>query len=272
MGLDASNLYWADPLVEDGIGVLVIAGSSGRIATERADMLARAGATALALRWFGGPKQPEVPRQVPLETFTASVDLLAQRCDRIVVVGHSYGAEAALLAAVRDRRIDAVVALAPTDVAWEGQIEHEADPQRSKWTWGGGDVAFVPFDRTWVPVERVPAYTPFYAASRAAAGHSAVAAATIPVERFDGELILVAGGDDQVSPSASAARSIADRRREVGKETLVIEDLRAGHPIALPGEGVTDATRPYAVGGDAGASERLGAAAWPAIQRVLRLT
>jgi hypothetical protein len=61
------------------------------------------------------------------------------RADGLVV-----WAEAALLTAIADDRVDAVVALAPIDVAWEGQHEH--DPRRSKWT-GGTPVAFVPLDR-----------------------------------------------------------------------------------------------------------------------------
>lgn len=41
------------------VGVLVLAGSSGRIERERARILAQQGVTALAIRWFGGPGQPQ---------------------------------------------------------------------------------------------------------------------------------------------------------------------------------------------------------------------
>ena len=81
----------------NGTGVLVLAGSSGRIDTARVDMLTARGVTALGLRWFGGEGLPPVPAQVPLEFFMEALDALADECDRLVTVGLSYGAEAALL-------------------------------------------------------------------------------------------------------------------------------------------------------------------------------
>jgi hypothetical protein len=268
----ATDLHRARPALANGTGVLVLAGSSGRLEVARADLLAAHGATALALRWFGGAGQPTVPREVPLETFTEAIDLLFGECERIALLGVSYGAEAALLTATMDDRIDAVVAIAPTDVVWEGHHDHDDDPRRSKWTHRGRPVPFVPLDRTWEPTSPVPAYVEHYVRSRALAGAAAVEAATIPVERFAGDLVLVAGGDDEVWPSARAARSIAARRVRSGLSTVLLEDPSAGHPIVLPGEPVPDLTRPYRVGGDASAPERLGALAWPEIRRVLRLS
>jgi len=267
----SSDLHWARPEEANGTGALVLAGSSGRVEVARADLLAGRGVTALAVRWFGGEGQPAVPREIPLETFTRAIDLLAEECDRIVLIGLSYGAEAALLTATVDDRVDAVVALAPTDVVWEGQHEHDDDPRRSKWTHAGRSVPFVPLDRTWEPPQILPAYVELYERSRELAGSEVVEAATIPVERFRGDLVLVVGGDDKVWPSVRAARSIAARRARAGLATVVIEDPRAGHPVVLPGETPPDPSRPYQVGGDEDAPQRLGALAWPAIQRALRV-
>lgn len=266
-----SNIHWARAEDANGTGALVLAGSSGRLDVGRADMLASRGVTALALRWFGGDAQPVVPCEIPLETFTEAIDMLAGECERIVLMGLSYGAEAALLTASVDDRVDAVVALAPTDVVWEGQHEHDDDPRRSKWTLKGQAVAFVPLDRAWEPPSTMPAFVESYEHSRELAGSEAVEAATIPVEKFRGELVLVAGGDDKVWPSSQAAKNIAARRARSGLVTVVIEDPRAGHPIVLPGETPLNPSRPYQVGGDEDAPQRLGALAWPAIRRVLRL-
>jgi pimeloyl-ACP methyl ester carboxylesterase len=268
----AQDLHWSRPEAPAGAGVLVLAGSSGRLDAGRADVLAAAGASALALRWFGGVGQPAAPCEVPLETFIDAVGLLAAECDRIGVLGVSYGAEAALLTAVRDPRVTAVVALAPTDVVWEGHHQREDDPRRSKWTWRGEPLAFVPLDRTWMPESSKPAFTPYYLRSRDAADRATVEAATIPVEVFRGDLALVVGGDDQVWPSHAAARAIAERRAAHALETVVIEDPKAGHPVVLPGELASNAARPYLVGGDDGAAERLGRLAWPAIRTTLGLS
>lgn len=270
--LAEADTYWARPRQPGTTGVLVVAGSSGRLDVGRADVLAAAGATALAIRWFGGERQPAAPREVPLETFVAAVDLLELECDRIGILGLSYGAEAALLTAVRDPRVDAVVALAPTDVAWEGHREGDSDPARSKWTWRGAPLPFVPIDQSWTPASSPPAFVGSYVQSRRSADPSTVDAATIPVEQFDGELVLVVGGDDQVWPSRDAAEAIVSRRSAHGLGTTLIEDPRAGHSVILPGEQAPSAERPYLIGGDEGAAERLGRAAWPMIRSALRLT
>lgn len=267
-----SNLYRGTPgRTGNGTGVLVLAGSSGRIDTARVDMLSARGVTAAGLRWFGGDGLPELPSEVPLEHVMDAVGVLAHDCDRVVLLGLSYGAEAALLTASLDPRPAAVVAMAPTDVAWEGHRRTETDPVRSKWTHVGAPVPFVPMDRTPVPAGERPAFVDLYLRSLDVAGADVVAAAEIPVERFGGEVLLVVGGDDQVWPSARAAARIERRRAAAGLPTTVVRDERAGHPIVLPGEVVPDLARPYRVGGDAGAPQRLGRRAWPHIARVLDL-
>ncbi|WP_200952352.1 MULTISPECIES: alpha/beta fold hydrolase [unclassified Nocardioides] len=267
--IDDADRHWARPAVPNGTGALVLAGSSGRLDAGRADLLASYGVTALALRWFGGAGQPPVACEVPLETFTEAIDLLARECERVVLIGLSYGAEAALLTACLDDRVDAVVALAPTDVVWEGQHLDDADPRRSKWTRQGRPVPFVPLDRAWEPSTASPAFVELYERSRELAGAETVAAATIPVELFRGELVLVTGGDDRVWASARAADDIVARRARAGLATVVVHDPRAGHPVVLPGEAPPDPRRPYEVGGDDGAPQRLGAAAWPHLREVL---
>lgn len=269
--LAQSDLHWARSASTDATGVLVLAGSSGRLDANRADVLADAGATALAIRWFGGNDQPSTPVEIPLETFTYALGLLAGECERLAIVGLSYGAEAALLTAVRDPRVDAVVALAPTDVVWEGHRDSDAAEPRSKWSWQGEPVPFVPMTRDWAPTGEIAAFTSWYEASRKQAGATVLEEARIPVEQFNGELVLVAGGDDQVWPSLPAAREILAEREATGLLTTLVEDPAAGHPVVLPGESQGDPRRSYSVGGDARSAHRLGESAWPAIREALRL-
>ena len=152
-------------------GVLVLAGSSGRVDIERARLLARHGALALALQWFGGPGQCPGICEIPLETFTTAIDwLVEQGSQRIGIVGLSKGAEAALLVAVRDPRVDAVVAISPSSVSWAnvGPGYDGADyPYRSSWSWEGQPLPFVPYDETWAPpVDQQPvSFRPLYEAS-----------------------------------------------------------------------------------------------------------
>lgn len=265
----ASDLGWARPGdgAATGTGVLVLSGSSGRLDLARAERLAALGATALAFRWFGGAG-PAVPREVPLESLAGCLDLLVRECDRLVVLGLSYGAEAALSLACRDPRPAAVIALAPTHVVWEGHRDDGA-PARSKWTWDGVPLSFVPLAEGWVPDTDPPQFVDLYRRSLDQAPAELLTAARIPIERYAGDLLLVAGGDDRVWPAVPSARAIEEARAAAGRATTVVVDPAAGHPVTFPGELPPDPRRPYAVGGDPGAPERLGAAAWPEVRRLL---
>ena len=194
-----------------GTGVLVLAGSSGRVEAERARLFARHGALALSIRWFGGEGQQPDTYEVPLELFFGALDRLAPSCDRLAVVGSSFGAEAALLTAVHDGRVDAVVALAPSPVVWAGVApteDGEGVRQTSHWTLGGAALPFVPLVDDWAPDQTPPAFRGLYVESLASQPQAAADAA-IPVERIGGEVLVVGGEDDQVWPGAEFARAVA---------------------------------------------------------------
>ena len=100
--LQGSILKPAEPT---GWGVVVLAGSSGRVDVARAKLLAGLGAVCIALRYFGGERQPPGICEVPLEVFTRATDrLIEEGCERVAYVGTSKGAEAALLIATDDPR------------------------------------------------------------------------------------------------------------------------------------------------------------------------
>ena len=258
----------------NGTGVLVLSGSSGRVERERARLLASAGVTAaLTYRWFGGDGQPAGIWEHPLETFAPAVAALAERCDRVVLMGVSKSAEAFLLYAGEDPAVDAVVALAPSHVAWANVgpgPDGELRPQHSSWSRGGEPVPFVPYDDDAEPIGDPPAYAPVYVQSLRTHAER-VAAATIPVERFFGDVLLVAGGDDQVWPSVTFARAVESRRRALDLPTTVVTHDGAGHRVVLPGETVATSGQRMARGGTEEADRALGELAWPQIRRVLDL-
>ncbi|WP_329563568.1 acyl-CoA thioester hydrolase/BAAT C-terminal domain-containing protein [Kitasatospora sp. NBC_01266] len=260
------------PATGSRAAVLVLSGSSGRVETDRCRLLARAGLTALSIRWFGGPGQPAGICEIPLETFTRAIDRLhADGAERISVLGTSKGAEAALLLALREPRLAAVVALAPTDLVW-ANVGPGADgvtaPYRSSWTWQGSPLPFVPYDDSWqrAEPEGAPvAYRSHYQRSRRTFAEAA-GRAVIPIERTDAELLLVAGADDEMWPALDHARALAARAR---KATLISHD-RAGHRIRLPGEAPLPPSPLNRHGGTPEADAELGARAWPEVLRLLR--
>jgi len=257
----------------NGTGVLVLSGSSGRVERDRATLLAQAGATALTYRWFGARGAPPAIFELPLESFDWAVESLAAQCDRVVLMGTSKTAEAFLLYAADDPRVDAVVAVSPSHVVW-GNVGARPDgnlrPQSSSWSRRGEPVPFVPYDDNAEVSGDPPELAPMYRSSLRSFA-SSVAAATIPVERFFGDVLLLAGGDDRLWPSLDWARAIEDRRAAQGLPTTLVTHPRAGHRVVLPGEQPATGGQHLARGGSDIADRALGALAWPEILRVIGL-
>ena len=256
--------------------MLLLAGSSGRVDVDRAALLARHGATVLAIRWFGGPGQQPGPYDVPLELVVDAIDLLGRLAgdvERRALVGTSFGAEAALLAASLgaslDDRVAVTVAFAPSAYVWPG---YDGGRWTSHWTWQGAPLPYVPLRDDWTPSSDPPAYRGWYAESLAAAAPEVVEAARIPVERIRGRVVVVAGGDDQVWPSVDFASAVAARRGLHGLPTDVVTHPRAGHRVLLPGEAVVSAGQRMQRGGKIAADQALGVRAWTVILSALGLT
>ena len=237
-------------------GVLLLHGSSGKPDLDRVQVLEAQGYDVVAPRWFG-----DRISEVPLESLP--LDELAARNDRLVTMGMSRGAEAALLLGTLDPRVDAVVAIAPSAYAW-GWIENGV--QTSAWTWQGEPLPFVPFDLDWKPDDDPPSYVGMYRSSMKKFPDE-LEAARIPAERFTGELLLLAGGDDKLWPSVEFAEQIASRRD--GLVTEVLSSDQAGHRLIFPGEEPKTTGQRMARGGTDEADRAFGTEAWPHVLRVL---
>ena len=257
------GVRWTPPR-QTGVGVLVIAGSSGRIDEARARVLAEAGAVAESVRWFGGPGQPSGPWDVPLETFLQRIDDLARECDRVWMMGTSFGSEAALLCGALSSRIEGVVAFAPSDVVWAG---YDGQRETSHWTLEGRPLPYTPFDWEGYVAEKPARFKPLYEKSLRTYAARATEA-TIPVERIS-QLIVVAGGDDQVWPSVDSADRISLRRASHDLDTTVVTTAGGGHRTLLPGEPVVAGGMSMARGGSKAADTQLGTLAWTAIREAV---
>lgn len=220
---------------------------------------------AESVRWFGGKGQHDGPWEIPVELFLDRVEALRVECDRVFVLGVSFGAEAALLTGALSDDVAGVVAFAPSDVVWAGVTSDGR--VTSHWTHAGVPLPFVPFLEDWRPPSDPPAFVGLYRSSRAHFAAAAEAAA-IAVERIP-ELVVVAGGDDQVWPAVEHASAIVERRAAHGRATTLITDPEAGHRAVLPGEELVVAGMQMRRGGTETADRRLGSAAWTAIERLM---
>jgi dienelactone hydrolase len=182
------------------VAVLAIGGSDGGAGLAAlAGMLASHGHPTLALAYFHYPGRPDQLRDIPLEYFATAARRLAAesrlRQGRMAALGYSRGTEAAmLLGADFPELVDGVVVYAPTPRAGPGL------PDGAAWTRAGRPVA---------------------------------AGSPIPVERLDGPILLLAGGDDKLWTSALYAREITDRldAHRFGHSHRALVYPQAGHGL-----------------------------------------
>lgn len=201
--------------------ILVLGGSEGGQSTERAMLLAAHGHAALALAYFRDEGLPSHLADIPLEYFDRALKWLAAQPDVVgaplVVLGASRGAEAALLVAATFPEVRAVVAYAPSSIAWSGIPVNGSSSKVSAWTFRGEPVSFAAGRRTLDDKDSVAKYA-------------------IQVERVRGPILLLAGADDKLWPSARMARMVHERfqrlQHSYASTVLVYPD--AGHAIAFP--------------------------------------
>jgi dienelactone hydrolase len=238
-------------------GVILLGGGEGGMHEIDAALLAAHGFAVLALAYFGVEGVPDALVDVPLEYFAGAVSFLEGnelvRGDRLSIVGSSRGGEAALLVASVDARIKAAVSVVGSGVMTQGipnadtLLEMIAN-HASAWTQDGRPLAFLPCtvpseladqigDEE--PVELALAYRDGLADAEA------VAAASIPVERINGPVLLLSSGRDKTWPCQALTEVAAERLRQAGRpfEQVIYEG--AGHSIAPPPYGpATELTTP----------------------------
>jgi nucleolar protein 56 len=268
-------------------GVLVVHGSGGGGGYERryARRLAHHGYAVFCVEYFDGPGRPDALDRIPMSYFGRAVEWLLDQPEtdgqRVGVVGFSRGGEAAMLTGAHFERVGAVVAYAASGYAfpaptWMPGVEVEGPA----WTRDGDPVPYLPVDELVEEeqdgFEDVVENDDLDASTRAVANATdeQLRWATIPVERIDGPVLLVSGGEDAIWPSADLSRVAIDRLdahdHPWPADLLVYPD--AGHAIRTPyrfdGESAPDAD--HRLGGTHRANARAAADAWRAVLDYLR--
>jgi len=185
--------------------MIVLTGSGGGIPPPAgpAGGLASRGYDVLALAYFNAERLPRTLSDIPLEYFQTALEWLAAQpsvdTDRIGVLGHSRGAELALLLGVLYPHLHAVVAVAPSNVVWGGCCDRFS---AVAWTVQGRPVA----------------------------------RAEIPVEKIRGAVLLISGKDDGVWRSTEMGNAIAARlqRNHFEFPFRHVAYDHAGHALARP--------------------------------------
>lgn len=218
--------------------ILLLGGSEGGLKESRNVYARQLAAEGYSVLYPGYTATGEANRafdMVPLEIFDAALDWLAARPDiaagPVAVIGHSKGAEGALLLASRDQRIGAVIAAMPSDVVWQGFSFDPVDVSKlqSSWSVGGKPVPYVRYDMpAWYEWITGATMLGMFEESRAAADDAPDS--LIAIANINAPVMLVCGEQDNLWPGCDMGRNLRDRAKIAGApevELLAYED--AGH-------------------------------------------
>lgn len=239
--------FFLPPGPEPHPGVLLLGGSEGGLHEPDAALLAAHGFATLALAYFGMEGVSPDLVDIPIEYFGTAIEWVqAQegvRGDRLGVVGGSRGGEAALLLGTIFPAITAVVSYLGSGVITQGigggEILEKVNTDRPSWTYRGRPLPYLPMRTTPDFEAQVRAGQPvdlgqvFLAALE---NTQAVWAATIPVERINGPVLLISAGDDRSWPTTRLS-TIAEDRLTGHNHPHPVRHLhyeRAGHGIIPP--------------------------------------
>ena len=195
--------------------ILVLGGSEGGHDDADAALLASKGYVTLALAYFGENSLPKSLVKIPLEYLKAGIDWLRKRNsvdpDRLAVIGASKGAELALLLGATYPEIKAVVAIAPTSVAWSGLGAPYYVPS---WTLQGQAVPYVQSRPSMSELFHfyfggATGWRPAY--ENGLKHKEEVEKAAIHVEKTNGPLLLISGTSDGMWPSDEMATDVMNR-------------------------------------------------------------
>jgi len=246
-------------------------------------MLANHGFAVLSLAFFGEKGLPPTLEGVPMETFSRAIAWLRRNPavdPRFVAIyAESRGTEPALYTAATAQGVSAVVARSPSFALWGG-VSASHLPGKPAWTAAGKPLPAIPntlYPRfiaaylgdklTGRPVRQAPLFL------EDLAHFGDTAHAEIAVEKIAAPLLLLAGQDDQIWPSAMMAARIEARRRRFGRaaadQLVVYPGVGHAIPFAYLPVRQRDADGPFAAGGTPRGEARAQADAWPRILRFL---
>lgn len=254
------------------IPVITLGGSEGGVgaAQMQARRLASMGQPALALGYFGAPGLPAKLEEIPLEYFERAFRYLDRqpsvRQGKVMVMGLSRGAELALLLGSKYPNVVGVIAQAPSAHVWAG-----TSAERSAWSADGAPLRHLDFGanprpgmRAGPEGQRAVVLRPLWERGLEETRPKTVEKARIEVERINGPVLALAGGDDQQWPSDLFVQDITSRLRTSGHSERFSDETdifkRAGHRLWRLGESTTDSmwgtlgSTLYAYGGTAKAN------------------
>ncbi|MGD8191372.1 acyl-CoA thioesterase/bile acid-CoA:amino acid N-acyltransferase family protein [Brevibacillus ginsengisoli] len=207
-------------------GIIVVGGSEGGLVQPSiwAALFASHGYPSLALAYFQSEDLPDDITNIPLEYIEKAIGWLQQQetvdAGKIAMFGRSKGAELSLVSGATFSSIKAVIAISPTSVVSIGSCpcgngdEHQPE---SSWSYQGEPLPFVSWTREQCQealqnIRRMERFDHIHRATLDE--HHLVEAATIPVEKINGPILLVSSDDDHYWPADWHCEQMVKRLKE----------------------------------------------------------
>ena len=276
--IDADGLfanYFPAQGAEPHPGVLLLGGSEGGLGEDpkaQALLLQAQGFSTLHLAYHNVPGKPTNLVNVPLENFYRGLDWLKRQpgvdANRIGIVGYSKGAEAGLLVATRYPGIRAVVLGMPSSVVWDGLsgVNAVLGSFSSSWSEKGEPVTHLAYKGRPLGRSLMPVFENGLKELDKNAG------AAIPVEKYEGRLMLICGEAEKLWPSCPMTDQIVARARKASSsQPIVLRYKDAGHGVmGAPFTEATIARRWSTLGGTVAGNSAARADSWPKVIAFLR--
>ncbi|WP_162997994.1 acyl-CoA thioester hydrolase/BAAT C-terminal domain-containing protein [Brevundimonas lutea] len=289
-GFPSATLYRLPGRTPRPVVVVLHGADGGTGASERfGPKLASLGYAVVGLPYYspdwGEHAPPKAIAELPGSFIDIRIDQIAELrewlrtrpevdAERIALFGGSKGAEFALIAASKYPWLTSVVAIAPSDLVWEGWgLETiEAEGVRSSFSFEGRPLPFMPYVGFVDGLLAGPGADLLKIHEDGRAAHpEREADARIRIEDFPGPVMLVAGDADSEWKSGQMARNLAAARDVTGLDTTLLVYPDAGHDVSGDGWAPTIVGLDRG-GGSASANARAQIDAWPQILAFLKRT
>ncbi len=189
-------------------GVIIIGGSDGNLLSNKAKELAANGYPALALGYFGKEGLPSNLEEVPLEYFFKAIEWLRKKPgvdpNKIVLIGSSRGAEAALLVASKNRKVRGVIGYVPGYAAFGNLRRSLSQPEKPGWTFKGKPVPYLSGNT-------LPEFDTANQLRENRVDEAEVKQTMIKVERINGPILLFSSKTDKIWHSTAMSDAIIKR-------------------------------------------------------------
>ncbi len=276
--IDAGGIlanYYPAKSAGNNPAILLLGGSEGGLgkdARQQAVLLQQQGFNTLQLAYHNAPGKSAKLEEIPLEEFYRGLDWLKQQsgvdASRLGIIGYSKGAEAGLLVATRYPGISAVVLGMPSSVVWDGMsgVNYIFGSFSSSWSEKGRSVPHLAYKGFPDNTGLLPVFV------NGLKELSKNQPAIIPVEKFNGKLMLVCGQDDTVWPSCPMTDQIVGRAKEKnGPDIVALKYDDAGHGV-MGAPFVDPKRRAYwsKLGGTQTGNAEARADSWPKITTFLK--